>query len=196
MGLSNDLSCERSLLLPPQPPWVFSIRGLRLYFPVLEPWVTRSASLPAVCLVYLWAKVVPWGATRCSACPALCHSESGPLGLSVQNCRDAGSASGQTACPVHPTRHQSWSRQGYGSPLHPDAHLHPSYRSGCMFLFYLLGVGLPHRSIFYQFWLCEEAQCVYLCRHLGSLLICSFIQTMFLCLLILEASLCLFLFIT
>ena len=34
--------------------------------------------------------------------------------------------------------------------------------------FYLLGVGLPHCSIFCQFWLCEEAQCVYLHRHLGS----------------------------
>ena len=37
------------------------------------------------------------------------------------------------------------------------------------FFFYLLGVGLPCRSIFCQFWLCEEAQCVYLRRHLGSL---------------------------
>ena len=37
-----------------------------------------------------------------------------------------------------------------------------------MFLFYLLGVGLPCRSIFCQLWLCEEAQCVYLRRHLGS----------------------------
>ena len=37
-----------------------------------------------------------------------------------------------------------------------------------MFLFYLLGVGLPCRWIFCQFWLCEEAQCVYLRRHLGS----------------------------
>ena len=39
-----------------------------------------------------------------------------------------------------------------------------------MFLFYLLGVGLPCGSIFCQFWLCEETQCVYLCCHLGSLL--------------------------
>ena len=47
MGLSNDLSCVAgSLLLPPQPPRVLSIRGLRLYFPTLEPWVTWSASLP------------------------------------------------------------------------------------------------------------------------------------------------------
>ena len=34
--------------------------------------------------VYLWANVVLRGATRCSACPTLRHSESGPLGLSVQ----------------------------------------------------------------------------------------------------------------
>ena len=27
-------------------PWVFSIRGLRLYFLALEPWAARSASLP------------------------------------------------------------------------------------------------------------------------------------------------------
>ena len=73
-----------------------------------------------------------------------------------------GSASGQTACPFHPTLHQSHSRHGHVSPLCP------SYRSGCMFLFYLLGVGLPCRLIFCQFWLGEEAQCVYLCRHLGS----------------------------
>ena len=37
-----------------------------------------------------------------------------------------------------------------------------------MFIFYFLGVGLPCRSILCQFWLCEEAQCVYLRRHLGS----------------------------
>ena len=37
-----------------------------------------------------------------------------------------------------------------------------------MFIFYFLGVGLPFRSIFCQFWLCEEAQCVYLRLHLGS----------------------------
>ena len=37
------------------------------------------------------------------------------------------------------------------------------------FFFYLLGVRLPCRLIFCQFWLCEEAQCVYLRCHLGSL---------------------------
>ena len=38
-----------------------------------------------------------------------------------------------------------------------------------MFIFYFLGVCPPCRSIFCQFWLCEEAQCVSLRCHLGSL---------------------------
>ena len=37
-----------------------------------------------------------------------------------------------------------------------------------MFIFYFLGARRPCRSIFCQFWLCEEAQCVYLRHHLGS----------------------------
>ena len=37
--------CE-FLPLPPQPPEVFSISGLRLYFPELEPWVAGSVSSP------------------------------------------------------------------------------------------------------------------------------------------------------
>ena len=36
------------LLLLHQPPQVFSIRGLMLYFPALEPAVVRSALLPAI----------------------------------------------------------------------------------------------------------------------------------------------------
>ena len=49
------------------------------------------------------------------------------------------------------------------------ASLRLSFQSGEMFIFfYFLGGGLPCRSIFCQFWLCREAQCVYLHRHLGS----------------------------
>ena len=92
---------------------------MRLYFLTLEPWVARSAVLPAVCLVYLCANVGPRGATRCSACPVLHHFESGPLGLSVRECGATGSASGQTACPVRPTLRQSWSLHGHASPLCP-----------------------------------------------------------------------------
>ena len=89
--------------------------------PVLEPWVTRSASLPlpTVCPVYLWVNVVPRGATRCSACPVLRHPESGPLGLSVCECGAAESASAQTACAICPTLCQSQSHPGHSSPLHP-----------------------------------------------------------------------------
>ena len=36
-GSSNELSCETGSFSPPQPPRVFSLRGLRLYFPVLDP---------------------------------------------------------------------------------------------------------------------------------------------------------------
>ena len=115
-----------------QPPRVFSIRGLRLYFPALEPWVALSALLPTVCLVYLCMNVGTRGATRHSACPIFRHCESSLLGLSVRECGAAGSASGQTACPVCPTLHQSQSRHSHGhsSPLHPGARLRPSYRCG------------------------------------------------------------------
>ena len=40
------LSGWEFLLLPPQAPQVFSIRGLRLCFPGLGPWVVQSVSLP------------------------------------------------------------------------------------------------------------------------------------------------------
>ena len=76
---------------------------------------TLSPALP----VYLCANVGPQGATCCSACPALCHSESSPLGLSVHECGATGAASGQTACPICLTLHQSRSRHGHASPLHP-----------------------------------------------------------------------------
>ena len=147
----------------PIPTGVFNQR-----FEAWSPGLRGLLRSPPFIPVYLCANVEPRGATHLSACPILRHSESDPLGLSVRECR-AGPASGQIACPVGPTLRQSWSRHGQASPLRPGACLCPSYRSGCMFLFYLLGVGLPCRLIFCQFWLCEEAQCVYLRRHLGSL---------------------------
>ena len=133
--LSNDLSREAGSLSrchsnPHQPPRAFSVRGLRLYFLELEPWVARSALLPAICPVYLCVNVGPPGATCRSACPILRHSESSPLGLSVCQCGAAGSASGRTACPTRPTLHQSQSRHSHASPLHPGACLCPSYWSG------------------------------------------------------------------
>ena len=79
------------LLLLPQSPWVFSIRGLRLYFPALEPWVAWSVLLPCI---------LP--------------------GLSMPQCGDVGSASGCSACPVCSTiRNISVSGHVAPSPLRP-----------------------------------------------------------------------------
>ena len=139
MGLSNDPSCEAG--------------SLSCCRPVLSSLSVHECGAT--------------GYYPRSACP-LSHSESDPLGLSVRKCGATGSASGQTACPFRPTLHQSWSCHSNVSPLLPGAHLRPSYQSGCMFLFYLLGVGLPCRWIFFQFFLCKESQCVYLRHHLGS----------------------------
>ena len=99
---------------------MFSIRGLRLYFPALEPCVAWSASLPAVPPGLSVHECGATGSTTCrSACPVLRHSESGPLGLSVRERRAAGSASGQTTCPVHPTLCQTRSCHSNSSPLRP-----------------------------------------------------------------------------
>ena len=97
-------------MLPPQPPQELSIRGLRLYFPALEPWVTRSCFAPC--------RSSGLSMCECGAAgSATRHSESGPLGLSVCKCRATGSASGQTACPICLSLRQSRSRQGNSSPL-------------------------------------------------------------------------------
>ena len=55
------------------------------------------------------------GALGCAVCFAPRHLSS----LSVRQCGAAGSASGQTACPVHPTLRQSRSHHSHASPLCP-----------------------------------------------------------------------------
>ena len=63
MGLSSELSCESGSFscCRLNPPQVFSVRGLRLYFPELEPWVVGLSRSP----------VVPPGlsAHKCGDCP-------------------------------------------------------------------------------------------------------------------------------
>ena len=113
-----------------QPPQAFSIRGLRLYFPTLEPWVARSALFPAVCPVYLCGNVGPRGATRCSACPILRHSESGPLGLSVRECGAACSALVRLPAPFVPHSASLGPAMATRVLFAPTARLQPSYQSG------------------------------------------------------------------
>ena len=104
-----------------------------------------------------------------TALPApLSATPSPALLVYLHKCRVAGSASAWTACPVCPTLRQSQSRHGNLSPLSPSCPSPPLLPIWMLFIFYFLGVGLPCRSILCQFWLCEEAQCVYLRRHLGS----------------------------
>ena len=104
----------------------------------------RSALLPAVHPVYLCTNVGPQGATGHTACPILCHSEFGPLGLSVCECGAAGSASGQTACPVCPTLRQSWSpvlvppRQRESSPPRLPISTPPTGLEECFFFISLV----------------------------------------------------------
>ena len=61
---------------------------------------------------------------------ALCFAPRCLSGLSVCECGAAGSASGQTACPVRPTLRQSLSVMAPRVLSTPSARLRPSYRSG------------------------------------------------------------------
>ena len=80
--------------------------------------------------VYLCANVGLWGLLP-AALPALSSTTLSPaLSVYLRECGAAGSASGQTACPVRPTLRQSQSRHGHVSPLHPGACLRPYYPSG------------------------------------------------------------------
>ena len=66
--------------------------------------------------------------------------------LSVRECVASGSASGQTACPVCPTLHQSWFRHRNASPLRPDCpsppwlpiSTPPTSRDECLFFISLV----------------------------------------------------------
>ena len=83
-----------------------------------------------------------------------------PPSLSMRECGAEGSAIGCTACPVHLTIHQSLGAAALQRVLSaPAACLHPSYRSGQMFLLYLLGCRTSCGSIFCQFWLFFVLNC-------------------------------------
>ena len=78
------------------------------------------------------------GALGCAVCFTPRHLS----GLSVRKCGAAGSASGQTACPVCPTLHQSRYRHGNASPLCPSPPLLPVWMN-VYFLFPWCRTSLP-----------------------------------------------------
>ena len=146
VGLSKELSCEAGSFphCSLNPPQVFSVSGLRLYFPMLEPWVPWSVTWSTSCCL----------ASQLQLCPP---------------CSTMRHLAGSASCHLAESR------------LCPAALLRPSCRSGWMFLLKLLGCRTSYSLIFCQFWLffvfklllsffwlCEEAQCVYLRLHLGQ----------------------------
>ena len=77
--------------------------------------------------------------------PVLRHSESSPLGLSVHECGAAGSAGGQTACPVRPKLCQSGAPHSHASPLCPGC-APLTGLDECLFFIYLVLDFLAVRS--------------------------------------------------
>ena len=135
----------------------FSVSGLRLHFPSLEPWGCGVCFTPPLFFLVYQHRNVGQPSLQAAAWrdlpPAPCLSSSTITG---------SAATLPTVC----------------SSRLPVSAL-PTGLDECVY-FYSLVVRLPCSLIFCQFWLffifklllsffwlCEEAQCVYLCHHLG-----------------------------
>ena len=90
----------------------------------------------AVCFVsplFVWFMCAQmWGCRVLpTALPAPFSATLSPaLSVYLRECGATGSASGQTACPVHSTLRQSWSHHGNASPLRPSCPSPPLLPSG------------------------------------------------------------------
>ena len=77
---------------------------------------------------------------------AVCFTPRRLSGLSVHECGAAGSANGQTACPVRPTLRQSRSCHSHMSPLHPvPISAPPTGLDECLFFISLVSDFLAFR---------------------------------------------------
>ena len=127
------------LLLPPQPPQVFSFSGLRRYFPMLELWVVWSVTGSTSCCL-------PGQLQLCLPLSTICH-----ISGSASHCLATSPL--RPGCPSLPFL-LVWINVSSLSPWLSDFHtVQLSINSGCFFVFKLL---------FSFFWLCDEAQYVYL----------------------------------
>ena len=143
VSLTNCL-VRLGVFLLPQPSQLFPIHDLRLYFPALEPWVAQSVLLPSCTSWFICPRMWVWH--------HLLHQPLLHWVLQPQPCCES-SAQLPVSAP-------------------------PTGLDECV-LFNSLVVGLPYSSIFCQFWLffvfkllsffwlCKEAQCVYLRLHVG-----------------------------
>ena len=152
MGLSNKLSCEAgSFSWHLNPHRVFESEVLRLYFPVLEPWVAQSVLLPSCSSGFIYTQM--WDHLVCRPLPHLPWYSSCCLASSPLN----------SSCPSLPLL-PVWMNVSSLTPWLLEFHtVQFSVSSGC-FLFLNLLLSF--------FWLYEEAQCIYLCLHLGQINTC------------------------
>ena len=146
MDLSNELSCEAGIFscCCLNTHRCFQLEILRLYFPMLEPWVVWSVSVTSCSCWFICVRI--WDSPGCKPLPCWvcqplpCHESSLP------------------GCPAPPFLPVLMNVSSL-TPWLLDFHtVQFSVSSGC-FLF--LNV------LFSLFWLCEEARCVSLHLHLG-----------------------------
>ena len=125
----------------PQPPQVFSIRGLRLYFPRLELWVVSVYFAPPPSLpVYLCTNVGPQGLPATSLWGLLAATWSAPFHNWPPRWVRQPPPCCESSLPQLP----------FSAP--------PTSLDECFF-FISLVVGLPCSSIFCQFWLVLFLNC-------------------------------------
>ena len=121
---------------------MFSISGLRLYFPALEPWVSRSVSLPSCSSQFVCTQM--WDHPLHQLLPCWPATTLPPV------------LSAWLPVSTHPTRLDEcvfFNSLVVGLPFSSIF---------CQFwLFFVFKLLLSF------FWLCKEAHCVYLCLHLG-----------------------------
>ena len=67
---------------------MFSLRGLRLYFPELEPWVAQSVSLPCHSSQFIYVRM--WGRGVCYPPHSLFYTTLLGLALPVYLCANVG----------------------------------------------------------------------------------------------------------
>ena len=145
--VSNELSCEAGSFFCHHNPHRFFQSGvLRLYFPMLEPWVVWSVSLPSCFSQFIWMQM--WDLLVRQPPPHWFWSSSHCLATS----------------PLHPSFPSLpllpvWINVSSFTPWLSDFHTGRFSGSSDCFLFFNLLLSF--------FWLCEEAQCMYLCLHLG-----------------------------
>ena len=139
----------------PAPHKCFHSEALRLYFPVLEPWIALSHS-----------SVVPPSLSTCkcgTACSASCHlARPGPLATTLPPVLSA-----QLSIAAPPT---GLDECFFFNSLVVRL---PHSLIFCEFWFLFLNLMLSF------FWLCEEAHCVYPRLHLGQTLIYMFLAMWF-----------------